>query len=159
MSAKTVYFVVRRVSVSTLRVWIKKEDDVRVKERLIFISLLYDDVSILKACTVVGVSKATGYSWLKRWNEEGYSGLVPHYGVGRPSKLSDDQKKTLVMYLDMRDDWGLQEIEGLICEEFGVEYSERHVRNILKSFKMKHAKPYMSDYRKPDDAPLQLKKV
>lgn len=159
MSAKTVYFVVRRVSISTLRDWIKNEGNARVKERLIFISLLYDGVSILKACTGVGISKATGYSWLKRWNEGGCKGLVPYYGVGRPSKLSDDQKKTLVMYLDMRDDWSLREIEELISDEFGVEYSERHVRTILKSLKMRHAKPYMSDYRRPDDAPLVLKKA
>lgn len=159
MSGKTVYHVVRRVSGSTLRDWVKKEENARVKERLIFISLLYGDVSIFKACTSVGITKATGYSWLKRWNNGGYEGLIPDYGVGRPSRLSDVQKKTLVMYLDMRDDWSLQEIEELIIDEFGVEYSERHVRTILKSLKMRHAKPYMSDYRRPDDAPLILKKA
>lgn len=159
MSGKTVYHVVRRVSVSVLRDWIKKEENARVKERLIFISLLYGDVSILKACTSVGITKATGYSWLKRWNKEGYKGLVPGYGVGRPSRLSEAQKKTLVMYLDMRDDWSLREVRELISEEFGVEYSERQVRSILKGFKMRHAKPYPSDHRRPDDAPLQLKKA
>jgi putative transposase len=158
MSAKTVYRVVRRVSFSTLRGWIKKENDARVKERLIFVSSLYNDVGVLKACVNAGITKATGYSWLKRWNDGGYEGLIPHYGVGRPSRLSADQKNTLVMYLDMRDDWGLREIEELISEEFGVKYSERHVRTILKSIKMRHAKPYMSDYRQPDDAPLVLKK-
>lgn len=159
MSRKTVYHVVRRVSVSTLRDWIKKEANPRIKERLIFISLLYDDAGVSKACTCVGIAKATGYSWLKRWNDEGYKGLVPGYGVGRPSRLSPAQKKTLVAYLELRDDWTLREVKEFISEEFGVEYSERHVYSILKGLKMRHAKPYPSDYRRPDDAPLQLKKA
>jgi putative transposase len=62
---------------------------------------------ISKACASVGITKATGYSWLKRWNHEGYKGLVPGYGVGRPSRLTPDQKETLVACLDMRDDWTL----------------------------------------------------
>ena len=46
----------------------------------------------------------------------------------------------------------MNDIVGLIKSRFGVEYSERQVRRILKGFKMKHAKLYQVDYRKPDDA-------
>ena len=38
----------------------------------------------------------------------------------------------------------------------GFEF-RRQVRRILKSFKMKHAKPYQVDYRKPEDADEKLK--
>ena len=47
----------------------------------------------------------------------------------------------------------------LIRTKFDVEYSERQVRRILKEFKIKHAKPYQVDYRKPDDAEEKLKKL
>lgn len=40
-----------------------------------------------------------------------------------------------------------------------MKYSERQVRRILKGFKMKHAKPYQVDYRKPKDAEENLKKT
>ncbi len=50
------------------------------------------------------------------------------------------------------DLWYPNDIVGLIKARFGVEYSERQVRRILKGFKMKHAKPYQVDYRKPGNA-------
>ena len=61
--------------------------------------------------------------------------------------------------LEAKDLWYLNEIVGFINARFGVKYSERQVRKILKGFKMKHAKPYQVDYRKPDDAEEKLKKT
>ena len=52
-----------------------------------------------------------------------------------------------------------KQINELIKEKFGVEYSENQVRRILKSFGMKHAKPYPRDYRRPDNAEELLKKT
>ena len=60
--------------------------------------------------------------------------------------------------LKAKDLWYLGDIVDLIRTKFNVEYSERQVRRILKSFKMNHAKPYQIDYRKPDDADEKLKK-
>jgi len=45
------------------------------------------------AASKSGVSKRVGYIWQERWNEEGYDGLIPKYGGGRPSQLSDEDKK------------------------------------------------------------------
>ena len=61
--------------------------------------------------------------------------------------------------LEAKDLWYLNDIVNLIKSEFDIEYSERQVRRILKGFKMKHAKPYQVDYRKPDDADEKLKKT
>ncbi|MEM3334035.1 MAG: winged helix-turn-helix domain-containing protein [Thermoplasmata archaeon] len=44
--------------------------------------------------------------------------------------------------------WALNEVMSLILEKFGVVYSERQVRRILKKLGMRHAKPYPIDYRK-----------
>ena len=89
---------------------------------------------------MVGVTKAAGYSWLKRWNSSGYEGLTPEFGGGRPSKLTEDQKEEL-KEIKERDSWTTKEVQELIEEEFGVSYSSWQVRRILKSF-VKYAKPY-----------------
>jgi len=47
----------------------------------------------------------------------------------------------------------------LIREKFGIEFSEMHVWRILKSMNMYHAKPYVLDKRRPDDAEDILKKI
>ena len=43
----------------------------------------------------LGVTEATGYAWLKRWNSRGYEGIIPDFGGGRPSKLTEEQKEEL----------------------------------------------------------------
>ena len=60
--------------------------------------------------------------------------------------------------LKKKDSWTTKEVQKLIEEEFGVNYSSWQVRRILKSFGMKYAKPYQKDYRKPENAEKTLKK-
>ena len=86
-------------------------------------------------------------------------GLKPNYGGGRPSELSDEQKEELKAILKERNDWKTKEVRELIKEEFGVEYSLRHVSRILRSFGMKYAKPYQKDYRRPENAEEEFKKT
>ena len=45
------------------------------------------------------------------------------------------------------------------CDKFGPDFSEKHVRTILKNLGLKFAKPYPKDYRRPPDAEKQLKKT
>jgi putative transposase len=84
-----------------------------------------------------------------------YRGLA----AGRPPALTKVQKEDLVSELRKRENWALAEVRKLIRAKYGVTYSENHVRRLLKSFDMKHAKPYVYDYRRPDDAEMLLKKT
>ncbi|MEM3191716.1 MAG: winged helix-turn-helix domain-containing protein [Candidatus Parvarchaeota archaeon] len=59
--------------------------------------------------------------------------------------------------LEMRDDWSTREVRVLIEEKFGVEYSMKHVREMLRRIGMKFEKPYPHDYRRPKDAEENLK--
>jgi len=47
----------------------------------------------------------------------------------------------------------------LIKEKFGVEYSMKHVRELLRRFGMRFGKPYPHDYRRPKNADDDLKKL
>ncbi len=152
--------VKRHLTSIELRKLIKEEQKRgKVLQRLIFINDLYNGKSVPDASKDVGVVKAIAYEWLRRWNESGYEGLIPRFAGGKPGKLSKDQKEELKSLLEAKDLWYLGDIVDLIKTKFNVEYSERQVRRILKSFKMNHAKPYQIDYRKPDDADEKLKKT
>ncbi len=160
MGRRRIYAVVRHASPDELSGWIKrKEKEIRVLKRLYFIKHLYEGVGVEEAANKVGVVKAVGYEWLRRWNEDGYDGLIPKFGGGRPPALTEAQKDDLVLELRKKDNWTLTEVRKLMRDKYGVIYSENHVRRILKSFEMKHAKPYVHDYRRPDDAENVLKKT
>jgi putative transposase len=108
---------------------------------------------------MVGVVPAVGYQWLQRWNLEGVDGLVPRYGIGRPSKLDEVQTMWLVRVLGERNDWTLAEIKELVSMLFNVDYSDSRLREVLKSLGLRHAKPLLEDYRRPVDALPVLKKA
>ncbi len=152
--------VKRYIQPSELRRLIREEQKRgKVLQRLIFINDLYDEKSVPEAAKHAGVVKTIAYEWLRRWNESGYDGLIPKFAGGKPSKLSTDQKKELKQLLEAKDLWTLSEIEEIIKKRFKIEYSQRQVSRILKGMKMKHAKPYQIDYRKPKDASEKLKKT
>lgn len=159
MGRKRVYQVEKHISMEELDRKIRKlEKDTRVLKRLYFIRYLYRGMSVEESADLVGVTKATGYAWLKRWNSKGCEGLIPEFGGGRPAKLAEEQKEKLRKMLKERT-WTTREVQELIGAEFGVNYSSWQVRRILKSFGMKYAKPYQKDYRKPEDAEDTLKKT
>jgi putative transposase len=135
------------------------ETNTKILQRLYFIKHRYDGESVEEASRLVGAAKPVGYEWQKRWNESGYSGLIPKYAGGRPSKLSDQQKEKLQLLLKERDAWTTEDVRLLILNEFDVDYTLKQVRIIAKRFGMNYAKPFTFDYRKPPNAEQNLKKL
>jgi putative transposase len=151
--------IVRHMNVKNLIKQIKRlEKDTMVLQRLFFIKHRYDGNSVEKSAKLVGASKNTGYLWQKRWNEQGYDGLIPQFAGGRPSNLTGKQKKELRSILEKQDNWTTKEVQKLISKKFGVDYTLKQIRVILNKFGMNYAKPFQHDYRKPKNAEDILKK-
>jgi len=136
----------------------KIETDTKVLNRLYFIRFLYRNYTIKEAASEVQVSEPTAYQWVQRWNESGFHGLIPRFCGGAPSKLSEDQKQELYRYLDSGAMFTLKEVKQYILENFQISYSKMQIFRILTHHKMHHAKPYVQDIRRPDDADEILKK-
>jgi putative transposase len=150
----------RHVTLDDLNGKIKREEkSVRVLERLYFIRFLYKGNTIREASEKVNITEPTGYSWLNSWNNQGYAGLAPKFSGGPKPKLGDSEREELKQMLNEKDAWTLREVRLLIRDNFGVEYSEMQVWRILTSWNMHHAKPYVLDKRRPDDAEIILKKI
>lgn len=152
--------IIKHVTLEELNKIIKKEEkSVRVLERLYFVKFIYNGDTIKEACQKVNISEPTGYSWLDSWNKQGYSGLVPNFSGGPKPKVGEAEREELKRMLAEKDAWTLREVRELIKEKFNVEYSEMQVWRILTSWNMHHAKPYVLDKRRPDDAETILKKT
>jgi putative transposase len=134
------------------------EKNTKVLQRLYFIKYRYDGNSVEEASRLVGVAKPVGYEWQDRWNKSGYDGLIPRYAGGRPSKLSDQQKETLISLIKQKDAWTTDEIRLMIYNEINVEYTLKQIRVITKKIGMRYAKPFTMDYRRPPNAEEILKK-
>jgi putative transposase len=160
MARKEEIQIYKSVPIEKLEKRIKSiEKDVRVLKRLYFILYRYKGYSVNEATKMVGVTKMVGYYWQDAWNKNGFGGLIPNFGGGRPSKLTESEKEDLVKLLSKRNDWTTIEIQKLIKGKFGVDYNIKHVRKLLKKLGMHYSKPYQHDYRRPNNADEDLKKT
>ena len=132
----------------------------RFLKRLIFIKLLMQDSTILEAAKFVGYSERTGYNWLKSYNQNGLNGLIPNFGGGRPSFLTDEQLKELhEIIIDKNSNFTIEDVRRLIHEKFGVKYSYKQVWEITrKKLKLNYGKPSPKSHDRPDNRREILKK-
>ncbi|MFA5771249.1 MAG: helix-turn-helix domain-containing protein [Thermoplasmata archaeon] len=148
MGRKRRYMISRCISLDRLEKMIKeKELEARILKRLYFIRWLYECNNIEKAVKKTKITKATGYAWLRRWNEKGYDGLLPNFRGGRPSKLHDVQKNDLTSVLTKRNRWTIVDVQDLIKKRYDVHYSSSQVRRLLTLFGMKSKNTYSRYYR------------
>ena len=133
----------KHISVKDLDKRIKKlEKDVKVLNRLHFIKACYSGMSIKEAAELTGVSYSNAYVWINRWNEEGPEGIIPKYAGGRPSYLTDDEKLELSKLLEKEDVLTTEIVHKIIKDNFGVDYTFKQVRIIVKSLGYSYSKPY-----------------
>jgi len=90
------------------------ERNAKILKRLYFIKYRYEGASVEVSARRVGITKGVGYIWQKRWNENGYAGLIPRYAGGRPSKLPEEHKEQLKVLLKERNDWTTNEVREYI---------------------------------------------
>ena len=96
MSAGRKFEIKDHLSVQELNFIIKDSKiQSKVCKRVIFIKMLLQGSTIKEVSKVVGVERQTGDEWLKRYNSEGYDGLIPKFASGKPGKLSENQKNEL----------------------------------------------------------------
>jgi len=109
----------------------QRNDEARLVRRLCLIKNLYRGDSVTEAADRVGTTQPTASRWLGAWNDGGVDGLRPHFGGGRPPKLSDDAKRQLAAVLETHDTLPIHEVQRLVEAVFDVTYSRRHLARIL----------------------------
>lgn len=149
--------LVKHLSEVELEGLIKREKSKRLMERLIFIRSLYAGEEIEAAAEKLGRCRATGYLWLRRWNNGGLEALTPEHRKGMAPKFPREKQEELKQMLQKQGYWTTKEAKAHIEENFGVNYSLRSVSRLLRRLGMRYTKPYPRDYRRPNDAETKLK--
>ena len=153
-------FVDKTISKTTIRE-IKREyrQYIEAYDRLTFIEDLYDEKTVKEASKINNITVQTGHNWLKEWNEAGLDSLFRKKGSGRKPKLNAEQKEKLKGNILEKDLTSVRQIKHELKEEFDVEYSERHIRRLMKELSFGYGKPYIIPLEAPEDAEEQLKKT
>ena len=84
--------------------------------------------------------------WLKRYDNEGITGLKNRTKCGRHSELSEETSyKIKTILRESNQGWTTKQIEELIIMESGIKYHYTHIYRIVKKwgFKQKYQEKFM----------------
>lgn len=126
------------------------EKDIKVYKKLLYIKYRQLNISRKKACKLLNIPQSTTYHLDNQWEKGGYNALVPNYGGGRESKLSNKQIEDLKIKLNTQDSWLVDDVKNLIEKHYGVKYGYHGVRNLLIKLKIPIANYFQieNDYNK-----------
>lgn len=141
------------VSSDELRDYLDVVQDKRPTLRLVVGINYKEGVSQSTLAAWYGISRTTVHNWLnrlERLEDEPYEDVL--YDAdrpGRPPKLTPDQWNEVVSILGEppteagidSTEWTPQLVQGLIRDRFDVEYSRRHVRELLFHDDIKEQRP------------------
>ena len=122
----------------------KREEDPRVKERLLFILRVEGDGAIPchMAERELHRSKPWASYWLERYSKEGVEGLKDKPRSGRPSKLSADVALAIRRELaESNQGWKTEQVAEMIAKRGGVDYHFTHIYRLLHKWGFKQKVP------------------
>jgi len=126
----------------------------RIYFRILFLKMLRQNFSIKDATNLLNVSERTGKNWLKKYNKLGFDGLIPNFGGGRPSFLTDKQLDEIKEIIGNKDvNYTIKDVRKLIFEKYGIKYSYKQTWVICrKKLKLNYGKPSPES---PDRSPTR----
>ena len=131
----------------------------RYYQRLIAMRIIAEWNTIQNAANIIGVKYQTVHGWAKKCEAEGIEGLIPNFGGGGPSKLSQYQLKELDKKIQNSPRMNIKMLKKLIEEEYKVKYSYKQVWVIARKLGYSYIKIYPKFSQSPEDAEYQLKKL
>ena len=102
----------------------KKENDPKVKERLLLIIKVQEDGQIpFRVVKEIHRSNPWASDWLKRYDREGLKGLKDRTKTGRPPEMSEEISLSIKKELsNSNQGWTTKQVEELIIKKMGIKY-------------------------------------
>lgn len=119
------------LTLDEINILLNFEKDVKVFKKLLYFKFKEMGYSKIESCNLAGFPESSRYYLDDLWAEGGYNALIPNYGGGRSSKLSDQQLNDLKVKLSEKDSWLVDDVKKLIKNEYNVEYEYQSVRSLL----------------------------
>ena len=113
----------------------KKENDPKVKERLLLIIKVRADNQVpFRVAQEMHRSNPWASDWLKRYDKEGIDGLKDRTKSGRSPEMSEEASIIIKKELSNSEQgWTTKQVEELIIKKSGIKYHYTHTYNV--SFK------------------------
>ncbi len=130
---------------------IRRSSDARYDHRLHGVLLVAQGMTCPEIARLLGDAPRTVENWVRRFEEEGLSGLVEGERPGRPGRLTDEQIEEIGMALRQSPReiglsvtlWDGKSLSAFIRERFGVSLGVRQCQRLFRhlGFRMRKPRP------------------
>jgi transposase len=151
--------IIRHITEEELERLYRREKDVRIKERLLAVLLLYREYQADKVAEILCRGYASVRRWKDAWNAGGYEALKPDYKGGHEPRISSSKWDRI---LEEIKDKGmtLKDVQVYVNTKYGANYAYTSVWYwVRKKKKAPYGKSYPMDSRRPENAEEILKKT
>lgn len=130
------------MDVNKLQDLYKKERDADVRERILIVTWLKKGKTTYEVADLLGCPQSKVMYWKTRFKKEGVEGLKTKPRPGKPKKLPEEAQNRITKKLEENPyGWTTKLVMGMIREEDGVKYSERHVVRLLHKWGFERITP------------------
>ncbi|MER5175511.1 MAG: helix-turn-helix domain-containing protein [Candidatus Nitrosocosmicus sp.] len=121
----------------------KKENDPKVKERLLLVIRVREDGQVpFRVVKEMHRSNPWASDWLKRYDKEGIEGLKDRTKSGRSPEMSKEISFSIKKELkESNQGWTTKQVEELIIKKSGIKYHYTHIYRILRKWGFKQKVP------------------
>lgn len=121
----------------------KKEKDPKVKERLLLIIRIRGDGQVpFRVVKEMNRSNPWTLYWLKRYNQEGITGLKDRAKSGRRLQIDKQTEyKIKTILKESNQGWTTKQIEKIIIEKTGIKYHYTHIYRIAHKWGFRQKVP------------------
>lgn len=150
-----------RVDIEELRKLYHKEKEAKPKLRLLCVIHRKEGSSLDEIVSYTNMKRRTVHDTLRRFMDRGIDAKDSKKRSGRPSKLSEKQRKRLIARLERGPPynrnglWTTKEVREIIRKEYGVKYTHAHVWELLKTAGFSIQRPRPRNYNRPPDEEIK----
>jgi putative transposase len=151
--------IIRHVTEGELEQLYRGEKDVRMRERLHAVLLLYRGYQAKEVAEILRRGYATVRRWKDAWNAGGYEDLKPDFKGGYEPRISSQTWDKILE--EVKDKaMTLRDVQVYVNTKYGANYVYNSVWYwVRKKKKAPYGKPYPRDTRRPENAEDILKKT
>ena len=150
-----------KVSIDELQRLYREETKAKPKLRLLCAIHRKEGSSLDEIVAYTNMKRRTVHDTLRRFMERGIDAKDNGKRGGRPSKLSEKQRKQLIKKLERGPPynrhglWTTKEVREMIKKEYGVTYTHAHVWELLKAAGFSIQRPRPRNYQRPSDEEVE----
>jgi transposase len=145
---------------------IRRSDEARYDHRLHALLLVAQGMSSNKAARLLGDAPRTVAYWVRRFEEEGFAGLVDGDHPGRPRRLSDARIEEIASALrkepaqfGLGGQWDGKTLSRFIEQQWGISLGVRQCQRLFRHFGFRLRKPRPKIAHANGEAQAEYKKT